>query len=125
MQRVSLSALNVFVILINISDAKIHRQTVLDRMKIFKCKECGKCFTLRIKLNAHRNRVHRELLHKRTTTDNKPTKSFQCQECGESFAFKNLLLKHKITHTRSECNDDPTFEADVEGHAKKKKMNEM
>ena len=43
------------------------------------------------------------------------------QECGERFTCKNLLLKHNITHTRNECNDDPTCKANFKGSVKKTK----
>ena len=58
---------------------------------------------------------------KQDEIDVKHTKHFQCRECGESFAFKNLLLKHEITHKRSENNNDPTCNTDIEGIAKETK----
>lgn len=62
--------------------------------KVFKCKECGKCF------NAHYNLTRHMPIH----TGVRP---FVCKVCGKGFRQASTLCRHKIIHTEEKphkCN---------------------
>ncbi|XP_068113530.1 oocyte zinc finger protein XlCOF22-like isoform X2 [Hyperolius riggenbachi] len=54
--------------------------------KKFPCRECGKCFINRYKLDVHK-RIH---------TGKKP---YPCQECGKCFLLKGQLTAHQKSHS--------------------------
>ena len=54
--------------------------------KIFKCKDCDKCFT---SVKYLRNHVE---IHRRE-------KPFQCEVCGKAFGIKLYLIRHSLIHT--------------------------
>ena len=51
--------------------------------KIFKCDECGKCFS-----NARNFQLHRKTVHE-------GRKDKKCEECGERFGQNSSLTRHK------------------------------
>ncbi|XP_074786549.1 uncharacterized protein LOC141972556 [Athene noctua] len=80
-----------------------------SRWKEHKCKDCGKIFRFRSKLNEHR----------RSHTGEKP---FKCWDCGRGFTLKGNLKRHQRTHTkekpflRTACGKRSSFSPNVSTH---------
>lgn len=82
-----------------------------DKVKSFKCPECGKTFR-------HRSVLE---LHMRIHSKDKP---YQCKVCGKGFRFSSYLQQHLIIHTGKkpykcqDCGKDFAFLQNMRTHQK-------
>lgn len=76
-----------------------HQNKQHSQGKIFKCKICGKVFSLRRYLRKHEQR------HEKATTQNtsKPEDKFRCIQCYAEFSTSDELSLHKRFHAEKEA----------------------
>lgn len=75
-----------------------HQNKQHSHRAIFKCKVCGKVFSLRRYLRKHEQR-HEKAASK---TTKKPAGTFRCTQCSAKFSTSNELSLHKRLHAEKE-----------------------
>lgn len=64
---------------------KSNQSKPMKNRRIFKCEDCGRCFTFKSNLRTHQRNAHSDRL------------PYTCHECGAGFSYKKELRLHRVS----------------------------